>query len=83
MVDKPSRPILRLKLTPKPPLPPEPKVKQWRCKPCGALIDTPMTLDDDESVRCPSCNARLGLAKDFRGDDPNTAKVRARPIITA
>jgi hypothetical protein len=37
-------------------------------------------LTDEDSVRCPACNARLGLVKDFSGDEPNLAKVRARKL---
>ena len=52
----------------------------WRCKPCGTGFNLPTDLAEDESVRCPACNARLGLLKDFQGDEPNLAKVRARKI---
>jgi hypothetical protein len=34
-------------------------------------------------VRCPSCNARLGLASDFRADPPNVEKLRARHLKKA
>ncbi len=52
----------------------------WKCRPCGTGFNVAAALADDESVRCPSCNARLGLAADFRGDPPNLAKLRARAI---
>jgi hypothetical protein len=61
-----------------PPPPPVPVVGDWKCKPCGARFDPPAELADEDSVRCPSCNARLGLASDFRADPPNVAKLRAR-----
>jgi DNA-directed RNA polymerase subunit RPC12/RpoP len=60
------------------PPPPPPKTFAWKCKPCGKGLDVPAELADDEAVRCPSCNARLGLARDFRSDPPNLEKVRAR-----
>lgn len=59
---------------------PAPVVYGWRCKPCGTGFNLPTDLAEDESVRCPACNARLGLLKDFQGDEPNLAKVRARKI---
>jgi DNA-directed RNA polymerase subunit RPC12/RpoP len=55
------------------------KAPEWKCKPCGKGFDVAAELADDDAVRCPACNARLGLAKDFRSDPPNLAKVRARP----
>jgi len=55
-------------------------VYPWRCKPCGTGFNVPTDLAEDESVRCPACNARLGLLKDFSGDEPNLAKVRARKV---
>lgn len=62
-----------------PPPPPAPVVTgDWKCKPCGTRFDPPTDLADEDSVRCPSCNARLGLASDFRSDPPNVAKLRAR-----
>lgn len=59
---------------------PAPIVYGWRCKPCGTGFNVPTDLAQDGSVRCPACNARLGLVKDFQGDEPNLAKVRARKI---
>jgi DNA-directed RNA polymerase subunit RPC12/RpoP len=88
MTEKPRRPILHLKFAPAdPPAPPpapaarapEPaKALTWKCKPCGKAFQTPAELADDESVRCAACNARLGLAADFRADPPNLDRVRAR-----
>jgi DNA-directed RNA polymerase subunit RPC12/RpoP len=60
------------------PEPPKPKPFAWKCKPCGKGLDVGSELADEDSVRCPYCNARLGLAKDFRSDPPNLDKVRAR-----
>ena len=59
---------------------PAPIAYSWRCKPCGTGFNVPTDLAEDESVRCPACNARLGLVKDFQGDDPNLGKVRARKV---
>lgn len=93
MVDKPRRPLLTLKAGPKPdaadpaPAPtspsaePAPRVLDWKCKPCGKTFQVPPELPDDEPMRCPACNARLGLAREFRVADPALAKVRARPVI--
>ncbi len=55
------------------------KPASWKCRPCGAAFDPPASLADDEHVRCPSCNARLGLAGDFRSDPPAVDRLRARP----
>jgi len=86
MADTPKRPTLHLKLTPKllEPEPPAPAqsakaAATWKCKPCGKSLQVDSALADDADVRCPSCNARLGLAADFRLDPPG-AKVRARLV---
>lgn len=53
----------------------------WKCKPCGttmAVADMPL----EGPVRCPGCNARLGLAEDFRADPPRTERLRARLVRT-
>ena len=91
MSDEPKRrPILSLKNPPKvlPPVPaakpaaaaPPPPAPQhdWKCKPCGAGFSIEATLGDEAVIRCPSCNAKLGTAGDFR-TDPLPTKVRARP----
>jgi DNA-directed RNA polymerase subunit RPC12/RpoP len=62
------------------PPPAPPKTFAWKCKPCGKGLDVPAELADEDYVRCPSCNARLGLARDFRSDPPNLDKVRARAV---
>jgi hypothetical protein len=62
---------------PPPPAPPPP-TGDFKCKPCGTRFDPPLELADEDSVRCPSCNARLGLASDFRAVPPNVDKLRAR-----
>jgi DNA-directed RNA polymerase subunit RPC12/RpoP len=89
MDDKPRRPILTLKGASKPPEAPTPaapsapveaKPQLWKCKPCGKTFEVPAELGDEEAMRCPACNARLGLAKEFRVADPEQAKVRARPV---
>jgi hypothetical protein len=64
-------------MAPEPPSPP-PAVGDFKCKPCGTRFDPPAELADEDSVRCPSCNARLGLASDFRAVPPNVDKLRAR-----
>ena len=69
--------VVTPQVAPPPPPPPAP-TGDWKCKPCGTRFDPPAELADENSVRCPSCNARLGLASDFRSDPPNVAKLRAR-----
>jgi DNA-directed RNA polymerase subunit RPC12/RpoP len=91
MTEKPRRPILHLKFPPSTPVAvpgspiapvaapaPAPKAQTWKCKPCGKPFQVLSELADEEWVRCPACNARLGLAADFRGDPPNLERVRAR-----
>ena len=68
---------------PEPPPPPPPAVGDWKCKPCGTRFDPSPDLTDEDHVRCPSCNARLGLASDFRSDPPNVEKLRARHLKKA
>ncbi len=71
--DRPRRAILSLKNPPLRLLPPS----KWKCKPCGAALEVAADRDPADTVRCPGCNARLGLAGDFQ--DPNSTKrVRAR-----
>ncbi|WP_312166420.1 hypothetical protein [Phenylobacterium sp.] len=97
MSDEPKRrPILSLKNPPKvvvpegpkkaapPPPPPAPAPVQhdWKCKPCGAGLSVEASLADEVVIRCPSCNAKLGTAGDFRADPPPT-KLRARPARRA
>ncbi len=62
---------------PPPPPPPEPTFG-WKCKPCGTGFDPP-DLADDVTVRCPSCNARIGLVGDFKQVPPPN-RLRARPV---
>lgn len=57
---------------------PPPPTGDFKCKPCGTRFDPPAELADTDSVRCPNCNARLGLASDFRAVPPNVDKLRAR-----
>jgi hypothetical protein len=49
------------------------------CKPCGAFFDPPAEGPDEEVIRCPNCNARLGVAGDFR-QTPPPSRLRARPM---
>jgi DNA-directed RNA polymerase subunit RPC12/RpoP len=90
MTEKPKRPILHLKFPPSTPIatpmaapavpkaPEPPQAQSWKCKPCGKPFQVLTELADEDSVRCPACNARLGLASDFRSDPPNLERVRAR-----
>lgn len=83
MTERPRRPILSLKQPlsrPLPPLPKPPAKPTWKCKPCGTAFAPPADADSGDSVRCPKCNARLGLAGDFLADPPRIEKLRARPI---
>ncbi|HLY80969.1 MAG TPA: hypothetical protein VKQ70_16435 [Caulobacteraceae bacterium] len=85
MSDKPRRPTLHLKFAPAVPAAPAPAAAPatvWKCKPCGKTVPVGPDLDDDASVRCPACNARLGLARDFR-QDPPSPKLRARRVSEA
>jgi len=88
MTEKPKRPILHLKFSPSAPIatpnaptaasPPPGPAQIWKCKPCGKPFQVLSELADEDSVRCPACNARLGLAADFRADPPVLEHVRAR-----
>ncbi|HEX4197868.1 MAG TPA: hypothetical protein VHZ26_10530 [Caulobacteraceae bacterium] len=90
MTEKPRRPILHLKFPPSTPIavpgapavpaaaPPAPRTMTWKCKPCGKPFQVLGELADGDSVRCPACNARLGMAGDFRAEPPELDKVRAR-----
>lgn len=75
MTDKPARPVLRLKTAPPPSRPPS----RWRCKPCGGVVVLTGREADTDVIRCPACNARLGVAAKFYGDPAEVARVRARP----
>lgn len=74
-MSEPRRPILRLKAAPKS----APTVSRWRCKPCGAAVEIASDLPADAVIRCPACNARLGMASQFLSDPPQLQRVRARP----
>ena len=54
------------------------KTPGWKCKPCGTSFQVSGDLADEDAVRCPSCNARLGRAGDFLGEPPALDRVRAR-----
>ncbi len=79
---KPQRaPRLSRFEAPQAPAAPKPRATfDWKCKPCGKGFNVPFEAADEDAVRCPNCNARLGLARDFRADPPNLAKVRARLV---
>lgn len=63
------------------PAPAEPAVIfRWKCKPCGTAFGIPDEAGDADIVRCPACNAKLGVAADFRAEPPNLEKVRARQV---
>jgi hypothetical protein len=66
------------KAAPPPPPPPAPTFG-WKCKPCGQGLDPPADAADDEVVRCPSCNARIGIVGDFKQDPPPN-RLRVRPV---
>jgi putative FmdB family regulatory protein len=77
MSDTARRPTLHLKNPPARAQAPAPVIR-WKCKPCGAPFEVSESLDDDEAVRCPACNARLGRADQFRSALAQTPGVRAR-----
>ena len=85
MSDPPRRPILKLKFPPAAAPAPAPAPLselvgvRWKCKPCGALVTVTGQEPPDADVRCPACNARLGLAGDFQTPE-GAAKVRARRL---
>lgn len=72
-----NRPILSLKRPP-PAEPAPPVASRWKCKPCGAPFEVAPDATA-EHVRCPKCNAKLGLTADFQHDPPRTQRLRARP----
>ncbi|THD64877.1 MAG: hypothetical protein E8A12_07770 [Phenylobacterium sp.] len=80
MTAPPRRPVLHLKNPPARPQTASLDVG-WRCKPCGASVEIGATLDGQDEVRCPSCNASLGRAEQFRSDPPQFQRVRARRVI--
>ena len=98
MNERVRRPILSLKLGPSAAKPAEdgpdsaapataapaaPAAYTWKCRPCGKAFVPPSEGPDDEAVRCPSCNARLGKAGDFRLDPPPLERLRARAVKAA
>lgn len=82
MTDAPRRPILKLKISPPAPKAAEPVAvappagDRWKCKPCGGVVVITGEEPADLEIRCPACNARLGLAGEFHND----GKVRARRL---
>jgi DNA-directed RNA polymerase subunit RPC12/RpoP len=83
MVKPAGRTVFTPQAAPPAPPPPPPATGDWKCKPCGTRFEPAPELADEDSVRCPSCNARLGLASDFRADPPNVEKLRARHLKKA
>lgn len=87
MSDPPRRSILKLKSPPPSAAPPKPIAapaveaagERWKCKPCGGLVGLTGAEPPDAEVRCPACNARLGLAGDFHSE-AGSGKVRARRL---
>lgn len=80
MTDRPTRPILHLKTTVT--LAPKEPKSEWRCKPCGSVVEIDPALADTDTVRCPACDAALGRAGQFRSDPPQIQRLRARRAIT-
>ena len=58
---------------------PKPASRTWKCRPCGAPVEVAYGLADDEVIRCPNCNAKLGKAADFYAPTDTFARLRARP----
>jgi hypothetical protein len=84
---KPSRPTWiaprrEVRAEPEAPTPAAP-LHDWKCKPCGTSFTPSAELAEEDAVRCPSCNARLGRAVDFRADPPRLEKLRARLVKRA
>ena len=46
----------------------------------GATVTLTGTEAPDQDIRCPACNARLGLASSFLADPPLIEKIRARRL---
>ena len=78
MTEERRRPILRLK-NPPAAKPVVAAPSRWKCKPCGALVTVTGEEPADDIVRCPACNAKLGVAGDFSSDPPELSRLRARP----
>lgn len=83
----PKRRTLSLPNRPAPPPPPPepepaavaPQPGRWVCKPCGKRFDPPLEGEDEDAVRCPNCNARLGKLGGFRAEEP-PSNLRARRL---
>ncbi|MDP1631677.1 MAG: hypothetical protein Q8L66_09695 [Caulobacter sp.] len=61
-----------------PPPPQELSGPRWKCKPCGSGVFLTGMEAETEVIRCPACNAKLGLAGHFLSDPPELARLRAR-----
>lgn len=88
MTDAPRRPILKLKFPPAAPPAPEPSPQpapaeatgeRWKCKPCGGVVILTGDEPADQDIRCPACNARLGLAGDFQAGGETRVRARRLP----
>lgn len=79
MTEERRRPILKLK-NPPPLKPVAAAPSKWKCKPCGTLVSIAGDEPADEVVRCPACNAKLGVAGDFSSDPPEFSRLRARKV---
>ena len=75
---RPARLNRPLKFSKPPPAPAKPTFG-WKCKPCGEGFDPPVAAPEDQEVRCPSCNAKIGKAADFAKDTPPN-RLRARRV---
>lgn len=75
---KTFKPPRAFKAAPPPPPAAEPP-HGWKCKPCGQGFDPPEGGADEETVRCPACNARIGVVGDFKQDPPPN-RLRARQV---
>jgi len=55
------------------------KTTAWVCKPCGARLTLDPDGADDDVVRCPTCQAKLGKLAAFKRPD-EAGQVRARKV---
>ena len=88
MSDPPRRSILKLKLPPATPAAPAPEAApevgagtRWTCKPCGAVLVITGQESADQEIRCPVCNARLGVAGDSLIDGGSKLRARRLPPL--
>lgn len=55
------------------------KTTAWVCKPCGAKLTLDPDGADDDVVRCPSCQAKLGKLAGFKRDEAGSVRARRVP----